>query len=144
MTDKLTLKVTKLAYYKNALVYPNEIIKGYVGEVPTWATLANGKDVKDEEKNTGKPENEGNIPTNDSSDNEKNQEGKEKEAIQENQPNTENNNSSDVKEKTDAELQAELEALLNEGIEKNIIIEDADKKTVAEQIAEMKKLLGKE
>ena len=48
--NKLTLKVTKLAFYNGCLVYPNEIIKNFKGKVPSWATLADGKETKPEEK----------------------------------------------------------------------------------------------
>ena len=41
------------------------------------------------------------------------------------------------------EAEAYLELLINEGIEKNILIEDADKKTVKEQIEELEKALGR-
>ena len=41
------------------------------------------------------------------------------------------------------EAEAYLELLINEGIEKNILIEDADKKTVKEQIDELEKALGR-
>ena len=47
-------------------------------------------------------------------------------------------------EKTEEALMEEYNALLDEAVEKNILLEDADKKTIVEQIAELKKLLGKE
>ena len=47
-------------------------------------------------------------------------------------------------EKTEAEIMEEYNKLLDEAVEKNILLEDADKKTIVEQIAELKKLLGKE
>ena len=43
----------------------------------------------------------------------------------------------------DEEKQAKLNKLLDEAIDKDIIIEDADKKTIDEQIAELEKLLKK-
>ena len=52
MSKKLTLKVTKTAFYKGALVNPGEIIKNYSGDIPTWATLANGDEMpKEDNKN---------------------------------------------------------------------------------------------
>ena len=52
MSKKLTLKVTKTAFYKGALVNPGEIIKNYSGNIPTWATLANGDEMpKEDNKN---------------------------------------------------------------------------------------------
>ena len=44
-------------------------------------------------------------------------------------------------EMTDIEKEEYLELLINEGIDKNIFIEDSDKKTVDEQINELEKLL---
>ena len=46
-------------------------------------------------------------------------------------------------EQTSLEAEAYLELLINEGIEKNILIEDADKKSVKEQIEELEKALGR-
>ena len=43
----------------------------------------------------------------------------------------------------DEEKQAKLNKLLDEAIEKDIFIEDADKKTIDEQIVELEKLLKK-
>ena len=60
MANKLTLRVIKTAFYNGVLVQPNEIIKNYKGDtVPSWATLANGKEApvkKDEGKEEGKKE----------------------------------------------------------------------------------------
>ena len=46
-------------------------------------------------------------------------------------------------EKTDIQLQEELNTLLDESVAKGILLEDAEKKTIEEQIAELKVLLGK-
>lgn len=118
---KLTLKVTKLAFYDGGLVYPNEIIKNYKGDtIPSWATLAGGKEapVKTEDKNI--------------------------EADADVNSGTEEVQGEADAEKTEEALMEEYNALLDEAVDKNIILEDADKKTIVEQIAELKVLLGKE
>ncbi len=137
---KLTLRVTKMAFYNGALVYPNEIIKNYEGDIPSWATLANGKDVekhKTEEKsldNVGQGnKKEEETPVN--------PDENKKDGL-DNVGQNDKKNSDD--EKTEEQLAAELDTLLTEAIEKGVIIEDADKKTVCEQIAELKTLLNKE
>ena len=137
---KLTLRVTKMAFYNGALVYPNEIIKNYEGDIPSWATLANGKDVekhKTEEKSLDNVE-QGNKKEEETP---VNPDENKKDGL-------DNVGQNDKKisddEKTEEQLAAELDTLLTEAIEKGVIIEDADKKTVCEQIAELKTLLNKE
>ena len=49
----------------------------------------------------------------------------------------------DEQEKSEEEKKEYLETLLNEAFEKEIFLEDSDKKTVEEQIAELEKLLNK-
>ena len=122
MTNKLTIKVTKMAFYNGALVYPNEIIKNYKGDsVPSWATLANGKEAPVKKDETEEVDTEGDkadeVPADDTA----------KEGA--------------VTEQTEEALMEEYNALLDEAVEKNILLEDADKKTIVEQIAELKTLL---
>lgn len=158
MSNKITIKVTKMAYYKNSLVYPNEIIKNYVGEVPSWATLANGKEVnpKLEEIENENPDNVGQGEAGKSEDAAKG-EGSEQMTLNNiGQGESENEEQSEVvvagdggvhvipAEKTEVEIMEEYNKLLDEAVEKNILLDDADKKTIVEQIAELKKLLGKE
>ena len=112
---KIKIKVTKLAYYNNQLVYPNEIID-YVGDVPSWGTLADGKATKKQEA----PKAPASAPT----------------AAPSEAPVAQG-------EKTEAQLQEELDALLDESVSKGIILEGAENKTIVEQIAELKVLLGK-
>ena len=137
MAGKLTIRVTRMAWYDNGLVYPNEIIKNYKGDtVPSWGTLAGGKEaVKDETEATeGKAEEvvEGETEEVAEGETEEVVEGEAKEeAGEENAPD-------------ETALMEEYNALLDEAVDKNILLEDADKKTVVEQIAELKTLLGKE
>lgn len=159
MGNKLTVKVTRRAYYKGSLVEPNTIIRDYEGEIPTWATLANGKDGKPDVVKKENPEKVRQVG----------QEGERKEPEKpitegeeggkEAAPELDNvgqEGATEVviagdggvhevpAEKTDAELLQELDALLDESVAKGIVLENADKMTLDEQIAELKKLLGKE
>lgn len=129
MANKISVKVTKLAFYNGCLVYPNEIIKNFKGKIPSWATLVDGENKKD--CHTDK------LALND-------EQPKEQDKKNEPEKNNEPKEQDENKEPDDAKLQEELDELLNEAIEKDILIDDADKKTVQEQIAELKKLLGKE
>lgn len=150
---KLTLKVKKVAFYNGALVQPKEIIKNYKGEkVPSWATLLNGNETprnsnkqKAADDANGKA---GSAPGPQSDNGTKTEEvivagdGGVHEIPQEGEAGT--NADKTPEEKTEAELKAEYDALLDEAVEKNIMLEGADTKTIVEQIAELKKLLGKE
>jgi len=120
---KIKVKVTKLAYYKDALVYPGEIIE-YEGKLPSWATLADG------ENQTKKTTDEKQI-----------EKEKEKEVKKEPKENKEKQEL--PQEKSEVELQEELDALLNESVDKGIILDNFEKMTIVEQIAELKVLLGK-
>lgn len=161
---KLTLKVKKVAFYNGGLVQPNEIIKNYKGEkVPSWATLLNGEETpkksneqKDADNANGKvgsapePQTDNGTKTEevivagDGGVHEIPQEGEAGKGTDETSKEDETDTNKAPEEKTEAELMAEYDALLDEAVEKNIMLEGADTKTIVEQIAELKKLLGKE
>ena len=150
---KLTLKVKKVAFYNGGLVQPNEIIKNYKGEkVPSWATLLNGEETP-KKSNEQKDADNANGKVGSTSEPQTDNVTKTEEVIvagdggvhtipQEDE--TDTNVGKAPEEKTEAELMAEYDALLDEAVEKNIMLEGADTKTIVEQIAELKKLLGKE
>lgn len=172
--SKIDLRVTKLAFYNGGLVYPNEIIKNYKDEtIPSWATLANGNCApvkKDETPEANVPEKckpcyaDGKTPSDadcaecKAKEADANSDKEEDEAevivagdggiheIPVNETAKEGEAAKDktLVEKTEEALMEEYNALLDEAVEKNILLEDADKKTIVEQIAELKKLLGKE
>ena len=170
MANKLTIKVTKMAFYNGALVYPNEIIKNYKGDsVPSWATLANGKDApvkKDEAPEANVPEKckpcyaDGKTPSDADcaeckakeadADGEEEGEAETEEVVVAGDggvheiPADDTAKEEAVAEQTEEALMEEYNALLDEAVDKNILLEDADKKTIVEQIAELKTLLGKE
>ena len=151
--EKLTLKVKKVAFYNGGLVQPNEIIKNYKGEkVPSWATLLNGEETP-KKSNEQKDADNANGKVGSTSEPQTDNVTKTEEVIvagdggvhtipQEGE--TDTNVGKAPEEKTEAELMAEYDALLDEAVEKNIMLEGADTKTIVEQIAELKKLLGKE
>lgn len=139
VNKKLTLKVTKLAFYNGALVYPNEIIKNFKDDkVPSWATLAGGKEIKPDEKTPDEPQN----PVNPEEKGNKDPENETKTGPDEKTPDDDAPINSKT-EKSEVELQEELDALLDESVSKGIILENAEKKTLVEQIAELKVLLCK-
>lgn len=157
---KLTLKVKKVAFYNGGLVQPNEIIKNYKGEkVPSWATLLNGEETL-KKSNEQKDADNANGKVGFTSEPQTDNVTKTEEVIvagdggvhtipQEDETGvgtdeTDTNVGKAPEEKTEAELMAEYDALLDEAVEKNIMLEGADTKTIVEQIAELKKLLGKE
>ena len=148
----LTLKVKKVAFYNGALVQPKEIIKNYKGEkVPSWATLLNGNETP-KNSNKQKVADDANGKTGSVPEIQTNNATKTEEVIvagdggvhaipQEDE--TDTNVGKAPKEKTEAELMAEYDALLDEAVEKNILLEGTETKTIVEQIAQLKILLGK-
>lgn len=168
MTKKqLTLKVTKVAFYNGALVVPNEIIRDYKGsKIPSWATLLNGEETpkkSNEQKDADNANGKAGSTSEPQTDNvtktgevivagdggvhiipQEDETGVGTDETSKEDETDTNVGKAPEEEKTEAELMEEYNALLDEAVEKEILLEDADKKTVAEQIAELKKLLGKE
>lgn len=153
MSKKLTLKVTRLAFYNGALVYPDEIIKNYTGDIPLWATLANGEETpKEDNKDVPPVDNTKEEKGGDEADKEKETTVQdEKEIVVAGDGGVHEIPADDTAkedetsvERTEAELMEEYNKLLDEAVDKGISLDDVDKKTVAEQVAELKVLLGKE
>lgn len=148
----LNLKVKKVAFYNGGLVQPNEIIKNYKGEkVPSWATLLNGNETP-RNSNKQKVADDANGKTGSVPEAQTNNAAKtEKDIVTcdgasktpEECETGANANKTPEKEKTEAELMAEYDALLDEAVEKNILLEGTETKTIVEQIAQLKILLGK-
>lgn len=142
-------------------------------QLPSWATLADGIETKKEKQQKAQdvktpantpdvkgenkaPADNGTTPANNEVQGETENQN-ETETVQdkgdvfdeyfgdsEAQDNTDNEQIiPDAPQITSPEAEAYLELLINEGIEKNILIEDADKKTVKEQIEELEKALGR-
>ena len=131
----MKVKVLKEAYYNDRLVKPNEIIEFKEDKLPSWAVKCCSKSNKNNDENkpldkVGQDNSETNTPP----------------VITENDENNPldkvGQNENDVKI-NDAEKEQYLEKLLNDGIEKGILIDDADKKNIDEQIKELEIALNK-
>lgn len=141
----MKVKVTKAAYYNLEYLKEGRIIDFKGKKLPSWATLLDGVETKADKKPEKKEEKKVETPIEPQEKKEEKPEVKEpeqKEAPEENAPEADAP-VAPVEEKSEAELQEELDALLDESVSKGIILEDAEKKTLSEQIAELKVLLGK-
>ena len=126
------------AFYKGNIVKVGEIIEITDDKkVPEWAKiLGQTEDVQNEAVVT-----QGTLIPNEQTNQGATEENVETDEVEENQTETE-----DVQDelvgKTDEELELILDELLTKALDKNIYIEDADKKTVIEQINELKSKLA--
>lgn len=121
MAKSKLVKVIKTAYYNNSLVFPNEIIEFKGGKFPSWAELIQGEIKNDA------PDDTNNVQNENKTDDKKKDENKEVQLTFENQDRVEY-----------------LNKLIDESIEKGILIENSENKTVEEQIKELEALLNKE
>ena len=137
----MKVKVLKDCYYDNEYIKAGRIIDLKEKKLPSWATLADGiATAKNKNKTTGiepcannirKPEqNTENLQIADS-----------QEPIA-NSP--EQLKIEQSEELSDTQKEQYLDLLINEAMEQNIYLDDADKKSVSEQISELEKLLKKE
>ena len=150
--SKVKIKVTQLAYYNNCLVYPNEIID-YEGDLPSWGTLADGKATKKQETKTlPVVENDQKQKADIKNEDEGEQEGQQTPPVVENdqkqKADIKNEDEGEqegqqIQEKSETELLEELDALIDESVAKGIMLDNAELMTIDEQIAELKRLLGK-
>ena len=108
----MKVKVIKDCYYNLEFIKAGRIIEFEGEKLPSWATLADGIEEAKEAKKQ-----------------EKSKAKKQEENV---------DTLPDDKAKDDNEY---LETLINAGIEKGILIEDADKKSVKEQIKELEEAL---
>lgn len=151
----MKVKVTERAFYNLEYLKEGQIIDFKGKELPSWATLADGIETQKGSSNkTNKKQSapeedmqETSRETNKNNDKVQNETNTEAES-----ENTENETDlSSAHEKSvpkgstlsDIEKQEYLDLLINEGIEKEIFVEDADKKTVDEQIVELETALNK-
>lgn len=156
---KMKVKVIKDCYYNLEFIKAGRIIDFKGENLPSWATLADGietKKKKKEEKpldNVGQQNpDEGKAPVNpddtgegelDNVGQDETKEGGEAAPVNPDANGTEGKPEEVKAPEASPEEIEYLDKLINEGIEKNIFIEDADKKTVKEQIAELEAALKK-
>lgn len=119
----MKVKVIKDCYYNDEFIKAGRIIELKIKgkKLPSWATLADGIETKKEEDEKEAPKAPDADKKEDESDNVEQDKGEASEITKE-----------------DAEY---LEMLISEGIEKGILIEDADKKSIKEQIKELEDAL---
>ena len=124
----MKVKVTARAYYKDSIVNIGEVINYKGKKLPSWATLVDGIESgkTDKEKDSVKDSSDISLPQNDGD-----------EVIE--------GDSKVITESPEAPIERVeyLNQLICEGIDKNILIEDSDKKTVEEQIKELEEALNK-
>lgn len=152
----MKVKVIEKAFYNLEFLKEGQIINFKGKELPSWATLADGIETqKGKSGNTPKepkaPEAlQTTLPEIDVINKEEKTETKDENKTGD-APDTNSNlpveqSAPEAPQGTtvsDTEKQEYLELLINEGIEKGILIEDADKKTVDEQIKELETALNK-
>lgn len=162
----MKVKAIKKGYYGSKVRKVGEVFdyKEKDKNLPSWVTLADGTETnkggrgskgskepviqKDTDKNQSVNTQENGIKKGDEVNQDNNADNKGNENNPENQ-----NGQTETKEGqgeadntkglTETDKQQYLDLLINEGIEKNILIENADKKTIDEQIAELEKALNK-
>ena len=116
----MKIKVIKPAFYNLEYVKEGRILDFSGKKCPSWAQKIEDTKTKSDDSNSQQNENkQQNIFT---------QQDK-------NEPQAN-------EQKVSPEVESYLERLLNEALDKNIYIENTDKKSVQEQIKELEKLLG--
>lgn len=127
----MKVKVIKDCYFDKEYIKAGRIIDFSGDKLPSWATLADGN-IRNNKKEKTVETSTKNINN----------------AKQENPKTTDKSENADKNKKsqelTDTQKEQYLEMLINEGMENNIFIENADKKTIDEQISELENLLKKE
>ncbi len=125
------------AFWDGEIIKPGQIIDVKCKEIPCWAKPLNKKDEVEEDK---KPEEKQDNPPENNKVEDKQDDKKEDEkaASEKVNPMT----AQELAGKNESELDAILEELRTEALDKNIVV-DAENKTVIEQINELKIKLGK-
>ena len=132
----MKVKVIKDCYYDNEYIKAGRIIDLKEKKLPSWATLADGiATAKNKNKITGIEPCANNIRKPEQ--NTENQQTA-------NSPKQHPLQTEQSEELSDAQKEQYLDLLINEAMEQNIYLDDADKKSVSEQIAELEQLLKKE
>lgn len=132
----MKVKVIKDCYYDNEYIKAGRIIDLKEKKLPSWATLADGiATAKNKNKITGIEPCANNIRKPEQ--NTENQQTA-------NSPVQQPLQTEQSEELSDTQKEQYLDLLINEAMEHNIYLDDADKKSVSEQIAELEQLLKKE
>lgn len=139
----MKVKVIKDCYYYNEYIKAGRIIDLKEEKLPSWATLADGiATAKNKNKTTGIEPCANNIRKPEQ--NTENQQIADSQEPIANSPEQQSLKIEQSEELSDTQKEQYLDLLINEAMEQNIYLDDADKKSVDEQIAELEKLLKKE
>lgn len=139
----MKVKVIKDCYYDNEYIKAGRIIDLKEKKLPSWATLADGiATAKNKNKTTGIEPCANNIRKPEQ--NTENQQIADSQEPIANSPEQQSLKIEQSEELSDTQKEQYLDLLINEAMEQNIYLDDADKKSVDEQIAELEKLLKKE
>jgi hypothetical protein len=139
----MKVKVIKDCYYDNEYIKAGRIIDLKEEKLPSWATLADGiATAKNKNKTTGIEPCANNIRKPEQ--NTENQQIADSQEPIANSPEQQSLKIEQSEELSDTQKEQYLDLLINEAMEQNIYLDDADKKSVDEQIAELEKLLKKE
>lgn len=143
----MKVRAIKKGYYEGRIIKIGEVFECKDKQLPSWVEKIKG----DKKQETKIPETKQNPDGN----GEKQNDGQNGEQVKkpeqvinpddngENDSQKEGDKTPDEQTLTETEKEQHLELLLNEAMDKNILIEDADKKSVDEQIAELEAKLGK-
>ena len=137
----MKVKVIKDCYYDNEYIKAGRIIDLKEKKLPSWATLADGIATA-KNKTTGIEPCANNIRKPEQ--NTENQQIADSQEPIANSPEQQPLQTEQSEELSDTQKEQYLDLLINEAMEQNIYLDDADKKSVDEQIAELEKLLKKE
>ena len=135
----MKIRVIKDTYYNLEYIKGSEgrIIEFDGNKLPTW-----GEKIKGDKKAETKTQKQNEAPQNNNNEQNDGNKAPQDDKTQNNGENV-NNTQGNEQNNDDIEKRQYLDLLINEAIEKDILIEDADKKSVDEQIAELEKELGK-
>lgn len=144
------MKVKAIAegYYNDELIKKGRVFNIKGDNVPSWCTLANGIETRKPEEKIEEPQTPA-VPTNEEGNAPAAPEAKEPEVVNEGENTPEiqpEENAPEVNtpdDETSPEAVSYLNRLIDEGIEKGVLIEDTDKKSIKQQIDELEKRLGR-
>ncbi len=140
----MQIKVTRKIFFNGSIVQPGTILNIKGNDVPVWAKAINKEPKVQEPKSNPQP-----IPQNPklhaesgSQENLPVADNPEQKTVEET-VNSENINA-DLQGKTELELAKILDTEITKAVEKNIMIDDLDKKSVLEQIIEIRTKLAEQ
>lgn len=146
----MKVRAIKKGYYERRIIKIGEVFECKDKQLPSWVEQIKKEKKQEDKKPETKQTPDGNGEKHDDGQNPEQVKKPDEIKIPEGEQNQGEGeqNASEGEQLADnilneVEKAQYLELLLNEAIEKNILIEDADKKSVDEQIAELEAKLGK-